>query len=146
MSGLRLLSGWLLFGEWRAHPMRAVLATVAIAVGVAMGFAIHLINAAAFNEFSAAIQTLAGQADVQVSGREALFDESIYPVLAQHDGVAIASPVLELDAALSNPPPGVRGALKIVGLDALRASSISPDLMGVPGRDRPFDGRRPHDR
>ena len=28
---------WLLFGEWRAHPVRALLAIVAIAVGVAMG-------------------------------------------------------------------------------------------------------------
>jgi hypothetical protein len=52
MSGLNVLSRWLLVGEWRAHPVRAVLAVAAIAVGVAMGFAIHLINAAAFNEFS----------------------------------------------------------------------------------------------
>jgi putative ABC transport system permease protein len=128
MSGLRLLSRWLLFGEWRAHPMRAVLAVAAIAVGVAMGFAIHLINAAAFNEFSAAIQSLAGQADLQVAGREAQFDEAVYPRLATHDGVALASPVLEVDAALSGKP----GSLKIVGLDALRASAISPDLAGVP--------------
>jgi putative ABC transport system permease protein len=139
MSGLNLLSRWLLFGEWRAHPMRAVLATIAIAVGVAMGFAIHLINAAAFNEFSAAIQGLAGQADVQVSGREALFDEGIYPSLAQHEGVAMASPVLELDAAIPAAIPQVKGALKIVGLDALRAGFISPDLMGVPRPDHPFD-------
>jgi putative ABC transport system permease protein len=128
MSGLTLLSRWLLFGEWRAQPMRAVLAVAAIAVGVAMGFAIHLINAAAFNEFSAAIQSLAGQADLQVAGREAQFDEAVYPRLATHDGVALASPVLEVDAALSGKP----GSLKIVGLDALRASAISPDLAGVP--------------
>ena len=83
MSGLNLLSRWLLFGEWRAHPVRAVLAVTAIAVGVAMGFAIHLINAAAFNEFSSAIKSLSGQADVQVAGHEALFDEAIYPALAQ---------------------------------------------------------------
>ena len=100
MSGLGLLSRWLLFGEWRAHPMRALLAVLAIAVGVAMGFAIHLINAAAFNEFSAAIQSLAGQADLQVGGREAQFDQGIYPRLATHQGVAIASPVLEVNAAL----------------------------------------------
>jgi putative ABC transport system permease protein len=133
MPGLNLpvssqLTRWLLFGEWRAHPMRALLAVIAIAVGVAMGFAIHLINAAAFNEFSAAIQSLAGQADVQVSGREASIAEAIYPRLATRDGVAVASPVLEIDAAL----PGVKGALKIVGLDPLRAGFISPDLMGVP--------------
>jgi putative ABC transport system permease protein len=128
MSGLSLLSRWLLFGEWRAHPMRALLAVAAIAVGVAMGFAIHLINAAAFNEFSAAIQSLAGQADLQVAGREAQFDESIYPRLATHEGVALASPVLEVDAALAGKP----GSLKIVGLDALRAGYVSPDLAGVP--------------
>src|SRR4051794_23126701 len=68
MSGLNVLSRWLLFGEWRAHPLRAIIAIAAIAVGVAMGFAIHLINAAAFNEFSAAVKTIAGQADIQVAG------------------------------------------------------------------------------
>jgi len=130
-----LLRRWLLFGEWRAHPVRALLAIVAIAVGVAMGFAIHLINAAAFNEFSAAIGSLAGQADVQVAGREAGIDESIYPRLAQDPDVALASPVLEIDAAL----PGVHGALKIVGLDPLRAGFIAPDLMGVPDPARPAD-------
>ena len=29
---MNLLSRWLLFGEWRAHPMRALLAVVAIVV------------------------------------------------------------------------------------------------------------------
>jgi putative ABC transport system permease protein len=135
MSGLNVLSRWLLFGEWRAHPLRAVLAIVAIAVGVAMGFAIHLINAAAFNEFSAAIKSLAGQADIQVAGREPLFDESVYPLLAQHAGVAVASPVLEVAAAM----PGVSGSLKIVGLDPFRAGYISPDLMGVPAAERATD-------
>ncbi|MGJ7916660.1 FtsX-like permease family protein [Massilia sp. LXY-6] len=135
MSGLGLLSRWLLFGEWRAHPMRALLAVVAIAVGVAMGFAIHLINAAAFNEFSAAIQSLAGQADLQVAGREAQFDEGIYPRLAAHEGVAVASPVLEVDAALAGKP----GSLKIVGLDALRAGYVSPDLAGVPEKGHGAD-------
>jgi putative ABC transport system permease protein len=135
MSGLGLLSRWLLFGEWRAHPMRALLAIAAIAVGVAMGFAIHLINAAAFNEFSAAIQSLAGQADLQVAGREALFDENVYPRLVTRAGVAVASPVLEVDAALAGQP----GALKIVGLDALRAGMVSPDLSGVPQKGRTSD-------
>ena len=63
---LRRLSRWLLLGEWRAHPVRAITAVAAIAVGVALGFAIHLINAAAFNEFSSAIKSLSGQADVLV--------------------------------------------------------------------------------
>jgi putative ABC transport system permease protein len=129
------LARWLLLGEWRAHPLRAVVAIVAIALGVSLGFAIHLINAAAFNEFTSAIKSLSGQADVQVTGREALFDERIYPPLAQRDGVALASPLLELDASL----PGRREALHIVGLDVLRAAFITPDLTGEPPENRPFD-------
>jgi putative ABC transport system permease protein len=135
MSGLNLLSRWLLLGEWRAHPVRALLAVAAIAVGVAMGFAIHLINAAALNEFSSAIKSLSGQADVQVLGREATFDEAIYPVLAQYEGVAMASPVLELQAAV----PSARGALRLVGIDPLRAGYIAPDLLGVPAEGRATD-------
>ncbi|MGX4640340.1 FtsX-like permease family protein [Massilia sp. SYSU DXS3249] len=135
MSGLKVLSRWLLLGEWRAHPVRAVLAVAAIAVGVAMGFAIHLINAAAFNEFSAAVKSLSGQADVQVLGREATFDETIYPVLAQYEGVALASPVLEVQAAV----PSARGSLRLVGIDPLRAGYIAPDLLGVPAEGRGAD-------
>ncbi|MFC5510288.1 FtsX-like permease family protein [Massilia jejuensis] len=135
MSGLNVLARWLLVGEWRAHPLRAVLAVAAIAVGVAMGFAIHLINAAAFNEFSSAIKSLSGQADVQVAGREPLFDEAIYPVLAQHEGVALASPVLEIQAAV----PGAKGSLRLIGIDPLRAGLIAPDLMGVPAEGRATD-------
>ncbi len=84
------LGRWLLGGEWRAHPVRAVVAIGAIALGVALGFAIHLINAAAFNEFSAAVKSLSGQSDLQVRGAQSTFDEAHYPALAQRDGVALA--------------------------------------------------------
>jgi len=134
-TGSGKLARWLLFGEWRAHPVRALLAVAAIAVGVAMGFAIHLINAAAFNEFSAAVKSLSGQADVQVAGREPLFDEAVYARLAGDPLVAVASPVLELSAGLSQ----TQGALRIVGIDALRAGFISPDLLGVPQDGRLMD-------
>ena len=133
----RLLSRWLLLGEWRAHPVRALVAILAIAIGVSLGFAIHLINAAAFNEFSTAVKSLSGQADVQVAGREALFDESIYPWLAQRDGVTVASPVLELQAGVAGKKDG--GPLHILAFDVFRAGFISPDLIGAPAEGQPFD-------
>ncbi|WP_306393687.1 FtsX-like permease family protein [Telluria beijingensis] len=135
MPGLSQLSRWLLLGEWRAHPVRALVAIAAIAVGVAMGFAIHLINAAAFNEFSAAVKSLSGQADIQVQGREPLFDESVYPLLAEHPDVALASPILEVQAGV----PGAEGQLRVIGLDAFRAGAISPDLLGVTANGRRLD-------
>ncbi|EKU80251.1 FtsX-like permease family protein [Massilia timonae] len=135
MPGLSRLSRWLLLGEWRAHPVRALVAIAAIAAGVAMGFAIHLINAAAFNEFSAAVKSLSGQADIRVEGREPLFDESVYPFLAEHPEVALASPILEVQAGV----PGADAPLRIVGIDPFRAGAISPDLLGVTDEGRRLD-------
>jgi putative ABC transport system permease protein len=135
MPGLSRLTRWLLLGEWRAHPVRALVAIAAIAVGVSMGFAIHLINAAAFNEFSAAVKSLSGQADIQVQGRELLFDEAVYPRLASHPDVAVAAPILEVQAGV----PGQDTPLRIIGIDAFRAGFISPDLTGVPGNGRMLD-------
>jgi putative ABC transport system permease protein len=134
-ASMRRLSRWLLLGEWRAHPVRALVAIAAIAVGISLGFAIHLINAAAFNEFSAAVKSLSGVADIQVRGTEPFFDETIYPTLAQREGVVVASPVLEFDASV----PGQQTALKIIGIDAFRAGFVAPDLIGVPAEDRIAD-------
>jgi putative ABC transport system permease protein len=134
-ASMRRLSRWLLLGEWRAHPVRALVAIAAIAVGISLGFAIHLINAAAFNEFSAAVKSLSGVADIQVRGAEPFFDEAIYPALAQREGVVVASPVLEFDASV----PGQRTALKIIGIDAFRASYVTPDLLGTPTDGRVED-------
>ncbi|MFC5474898.1 ABC transporter permease [Paraherbaspirillum soli] len=134
-SPTRLLSRWLLFGEWRAHPVRALVAIAAIALGVALGYAVDLINGAAFNEFSAAAKSLSGLSDLQVRGVQPLFDDTLYPQLARRDGVALASPVLELDVTV----PGQRSALKLLGVDVFNAARIAPDLIGVPQADRPFD-------
>jgi putative ABC transport system permease protein len=124
------LGRWLLAGEWRLHRLRALVAISAIAVGVALGFAIHLINAAAFNEFSAAVKSLSGQSDLQVRAAQPFFDEALYPRLAQYPGVAVASPVLEIDATLPSQtaPPTT---LTILGIDIFRAAQVTPDLIGV---------------
>ena len=57
---------WMILGEWRAHPGRVIVAMIAIAVGVALGFAVHLINASALNEFARAVASVNGAADLQV--------------------------------------------------------------------------------
>ena len=135
MPALGVLTRWLLLGEWRAHPLRAIVAIIAIAVGVAMGFAVHLINAAAFNEFSAAVKSIAGQADVQVTGREAWFDESVYPRLANHPMVAVASPVLEFKVGAA----GKEGPLRVIGIDVFRAGQVTPGLIGASGSGKVTD-------
>lgn len=133
---------WLLFGEWRAHRLQAMAAIIAIALGIALGFSIHLINTAAHNEFSAAAKNLSGQSDLQVQGTQAMFDEMLYPTLANREGVATANPVLEFDIVVPSKLEGSKKdrKLKILGIDMFRASSISPDLLGMPEEGKPMDG------
>ena len=135
-----MLNRWLLVGEWRSHIGQALVTLLAIAIGVAMGFSIHLLNSAAFNEFSAASKDLSGQSDLLVRAKTALMDEALYPQLAVYDGVAVANPVLELDIAM----PGKRQArgdykLKVIGIDMFRAAQIAPDLLGVPEEGKAMD-------
>src|SRR5712664_2084333 len=114
----------LLLAPLSQHKGRLALSVLAIALGVALGYAVQLINQAAINEFAAAVQTLSGEADLAVRGSRAGFDESLYPRLAKLPEVAVASPVLEVEARL----PGRREPLKILGLDLFRAAHIQPFL------------------
>src|SRR6266849_6395689 len=93
-------------------------------LAIALGDAVQLINHAAINEFAAAVQTLSGEADLAVRGPRAGFDESLYPRLAKLPEVAVASPVLEVEARL----PGRREPLKVLGLDLFRAARVQPFL------------------
>jgi putative ABC transport system permease protein len=72
---------------------RTLLAVVAIAFGIALGYAVELINRAAVNELSAGLATLSSDADLEVRGPAHRFRRALYPVLARLDGVAVATPV-----------------------------------------------------
>ncbi|HXX46698.1 MAG TPA: FtsX-like permease family protein [Myxococcota bacterium] len=119
----------LVLAPFLQHTGRLALSVLAIALGVALGYAVQLINRAAINEFGAAVQALSGEADLAVRGPRAGFDESLFPRLAASAEVAVASPVLEVDAKL----PGRREPLQILGLDIFRAARIQPFLAAGAG-------------
>jgi putative ABC transport system permease protein len=138
---------WMIGGEWRAQPGRLITAALAIAIGVALGFAVHLVNRSALASFDAAITSVNGAADLQVhSVTPAGFAERLYPMLATSAGVAVASPVIELNARIDGLPktaPDPDSRLTLLGLDLLRAVTVTPGLVGVPpragpGNDNPF--------
>jgi len=122
----------LLAAELRAHAGRAVVGVIAIAIGVAMGYAVYLINHAALAEFSEAVRTLAGQADLEVRGPRSGFDEALYPRLAALPEVAAASPVVEVELAL----PGRDETLRLLGVDVFRVMAVNPGLVGRPADER----------
>ena len=122
--------------ELRHHPWRNAAAVVAVMLGVALAFSVHLINASALDEFSNAVRSVNGQPDLEVRSNQGNFDEALFATVAAHDLIAHASPVLEIstyavtDAAN---PKDRKKALRIVGLDALVIGRVAPSLMPVPG-------------
>ena len=112
-------------GAWIEHKGRMVVSVVAIALGVALGYAVQLINEVAVSEFTQAVQTLAGEADLVVRGPHAGFDERLYAEIAADPQVAVASPVVEVDAHVV----GHDETLKVIGIDVFRAGLIQPDLV-----------------
>ena len=124
-------------GSLLHNKLRTALSALAIALGVALGFAVQSINATAVNELTQGIQTLSGDADLELRGPRNGFDETLYPELAAMPEVAVASPVVEVDAKLV----GRDGALRVVGIDVFRAGAINPAL--IPDVDEPLDVLRP---
>jgi putative ABC transport system permease protein len=110
-----------------AHRPRArwILSVLGIALGVALGYGVHLVNRAAVEDVSAAVRAVAGEADLEVRGGRSGFAESLYPAIARLPGVEVASPGLELEVGVA----GSERTLRVVGLDILRAAALQPQLV-----------------
>ncbi len=124
ISLLRQLS----WPELRHHPWRNLAALLAVMLGVALAFSVQLINQSALSEFSSAVRAVNGVPDFELRGSLAGFDEALYGRVAVHPQVAVASPVIEIDTVAID-AQGARVPLKVVGIDALVAASLSPALM-----------------
>jgi len=112
-------------GAWRDQPGRVGLAVLGIAFGVALGVAVHLINASASSEFGLAIRALSGEADLVIRGSRSGFPDDLYPRIARLPGARAASPAVEVDAQLA----GRRETIRILGLDPFRAAEVQPHLL-----------------
>ncbi|MCX7212460.1 MAG: ABC transporter permease [Burkholderiales bacterium] len=120
---------WLALGQWRAAPGRTLVSIVAVAIGVALALAIHLVNASALEEFRQAIATINGEAHAQVRARREGFDEALLAQLADPpiDGVAGLSPVIETDVVVL---PQQR-SLRLIAIDPFAALAVTPALIPV---------------
>ena len=123
--------------ELRHHPWRNAAALVAVMLGVALAFSVHLINASALAEFGAAVRAVNGEADLALVGPRGGFDEALYGAVAAAPGVAVASPVVEAETFAFD-GAGARVPIRLVGLDALVVAQVAPALLPRPrsGEDR----------
>ena len=128
--------------EWRHHPWRHAVALLAVALGVALAFAVHLINSSALEEFGAAVRAANGEPDLSLrcARREGCSDALFEPV-ALLPGVRVASAVVEIDsqalveaggAAQGDAAGAPRQALRVLGIDALSVAEVAPMLMPAP--------------
>ena len=136
-SALNSLLPLLLVREWRHHPWRHAAALLAVALGVALAYSVHLINNSALAEFSSAVRSANGQPDLVLRGAREGFDDELFERVATDAGVALASPVLEVDS-YAKATDGRRVAVRVLGLDLLRAAPLAADLLPRPaaGADR----------
>jgi putative ABC transport system permease protein len=128
-GGARLRARWELLdatviGPLRQSPGRTLMAVLSIALGVALGFSIYLINRVAADEVQGASRALFGMSDLSIQASGAGFDEQLFPRVASLDGILAASPAVEVQARL----PGQDRPLKLVGIDPFRAAKMQPAL------------------
>lgn len=121
--------------ELRLHPWRHSVAVLAVTLGVGLALSVHLINAAALSEFSAAVQTANGEPDAQLRSATGVLDDRWLEAARAHPAVRFASPVLELQA-VSHTAQGERVVLRWWGVDALAWGPLQPTLALQPLGDR----------
>ncbi|KQW43322.1 MULTISPECIES: ABC transporter permease [unclassified Roseateles] len=121
---------------WRDQPGRVVLAMVAVMLGVALAFGVHLLNGAALTEFARAARSVNGQPDLVLRARTGPLNDADLVELLNRPEVAAASPVVEAIALWPGQPGGRSRSIQLIGLDplALLASAASgkalaPELM-----------------
>jgi len=126
--------------ELRQHPWRNAAAVVAVMLGVALAFSVHLINASALDEFAQATRAVSGQSDLELRAAQGQFDEALFGRVAILPEVAQAAPVLEIGSYLRT--PSGKQSLKVVGIDALAVARMAPDLMPIPRKPESSDSEK----
>ena len=124
----------LLRREWQHHPWRHAVAMLAVALGVALAYSVHLINSSALAEFGAALRSTNGEPDLVLRGPRDGFDDALVDRVALTPGVRLASPVLEVET-YARQPDGSRLSLRVLGVDALTLAPLAPSLLPRPASD-----------
>ena len=125
------LAWWLIRAQFTTRRTATALSMLAIALGVALGYAIHLINDAALADFSQAMKSVQGEPDAVIAPKDsaghvplALINE-----MARDESVALMVPVIETRVRVDQAPATIR----LIGLDVFSAGLLMPDLMPRPG-------------
>ena len=130
------LALWLIKAQFQTRFTATLLSMLAIALGVALGFAIDLINTAALNDFSRAMKSVQGEPDAVIAPRDSASSVPLTVInhVARDPAALVVAPVIEVRVRIDNESATVR----LIGLDVLSAPAVMPDLLphqstAVPG-------------
>ncbi len=121
------LALWLIKAQFQTRFTATLLSMLAIALGVALGFAIDLINTAALNDFSRAMKSVQGEPDAVIAPRDSAASVPLAVInqVARDPAVLVVAPVVEARVRIDNDSATVR----LIGLDVLSAATVMPDLL-----------------
>ncbi|WP_156421952.1 ABC transporter permease [Paucibacter sp. KCTC 42545] len=109
------------------------MALLAICLGVALSFAVHLLNSSALDEFGRASASLNGQPDLVLRATDGGgLPESLFARVAQDPALSLAAPVIEGQAQLRD-AKGQPFNLRLIGWDALAGAAMNPQLLPSAG-------------
>lgn len=106
-------------------PRRTVLATIGVALGIALYVAIQIINRSTLTSFRESIEAVAGKSKLTVSHSDAGFPEGVMEKIQDYPGVRTAVPLVVSRAFLAGPTnEGGTETLMVLGVDLLKEGSI----------------------
>lgn len=108
----------------RSGGLRSVITLVAVALGVAIAYAIDLANATAIASFSNSVDVIARQVNMQIFGVGQGFDERALLRVQRYPGVRSADPVVtgELAVGVAKNSPVQGEILRVLGVDFTRTT------------------------
>ena len=123
------LSWWLVRAQFQTRRTATALSMLAIALGVALGYAIHLINDAALADFSQAMKSVQGEPDAVVAPQDSAgrVPLTLINKLARDEAVALVVPVIETRVRIEHTPSEL--TVRLIGLDVFSAGLLMPDLL-----------------
>ena len=119
------LAWWLIRAQFMTRRTATALSILAIALGVALGYAIHLINAAALADFAQAMKSVQGEPDAVLAPRDSAGQVPLALInqIARDESVAIVAPVICRVAWVHDSTSTLQTCFSILGSRARRGQS-----------------------
>ena len=105
----------------RQRPLRTSLTIVGIGIGVSAWLAIRLANTEVFRSFETSVETVVGEASLQISAGRGGMDEQVLLTIGTHPAIRQTHPVIKIAARLAGHQQDQ--VVHVLGLDLLEFSN-----------------------